>query len=263
MNVYLEVAKKSFKQRYAYRSNTYMFILTSVFQLFIQISIWSALYGKSGSVDGISLVDMINFIIITTVMDSLVRSRIADRLAMKIQDGSIGGDFLKPITLKYYLMMEQVGENVFYTLFTTLPVCLVASIFLGFRLPDSIVTIGLFFISSVLGIILILYINYILGLLAFWFKTSFYVRWFLSAFFLVFGGNMVPLWFYPDLLYRISLILPFRLVSFEPIQIYLGKLSTQEAINIILLQGVWLLGLFMMEKIIWNKAQEIVTVQGG
>lgn len=263
MEVYLEVAKKSFKQRYAYRSNTYIFILTSVFQLFIQISIWSALYGESGSVDGISLIDMMNFIIITTVMDSLVRSRIAERLATKIQDGSIGGDFLKPIVLKHYLMMEQIGENIFYTLFTTLPVCLVASMFLGFRLPDNLVTIGLFLVSSVLGIILILYINYILGLLAFWFKTSFYVRWFLGAFFLLFGGNMVPLWFYPEFLYKISMILPFRLVSFEPIQIYLGKVSGQEGLNIILLQGVWLIGLFFMEKMIWYKAQEVVTVQGG
>lgn len=263
MTIYLEFLKKSFQERYTYRTNSYIFIFSSVFNLFVQISVWYALIGTNNDIEGIGYSDMVSYVIMTMLISSLVRSTIGQKLAGKVQSGSIANDFLRPVNLKYSLVFSQFGENIFSTIFGTLPVCIISIVLLQFQMPKNPIQMGLFLISLFNGIILMFYLNYSLGLLSFWFKSSFYVDWFNKAFFKLFGGTFVPLWFYPDALYWISEILPFRLVSFEPIAIYLGKLSVIESMDIIGIQIIWIIILMVLEKILWIKAQKVVTVQGG
>lgn len=262
-SVYVEFLKKSFQQRYVYRANSYFYILSSLFTLFIQISIWSALYSKKSVIDGISFKDMVNYVIINMLVLSLTKSNIGNKMANKVRDGSIAADFIRPISIKHYFISEQLGENCFHTLFNTLPVCIFSAVFLKFGITLNFFILVLFIISVINGVVLIYYINYTFGLLAFWFKNSLYVNWFLGAFFSLFGGTFVPLWFYPSLLYKMSKVLPFRLVSFEPISIYLGKLSTVESVKVIVVQFLWIILLMIIEKFIWKKAQMLITVQGG
>lgn len=262
-SVYFEVIKKNFQTCSIYKANSLMYIFTGLLELLVQTSIWYALLGASGTVKGISFSDMVNFVIINLIVNSLVRTSIADSLAEKIRDGSIAIDFIRPINLKWYLISESLGRNIFNTLFSKLPVCVVAVVFLGFKLPSSSAHLVLFLISLLLGIFLSYSINYVLGLFVFWFKTGFHIRWILGAFTDLFAGSIIPLWFYPDLLYNLSKILPFRLISFEPVSIYLGKVSATEAVYTVILQLVWIGGLLLLEKFIWAKAQQAVTVQGG
>lgn len=229
----------------------------------MQISIWYALLGSDRSVKGISFPDMVNFVIINLIVNSLVRASMADSIAARIRDGSIAIDFIRPVSLKRFLIAENLGGNLFMTVFNTLPVCAVSVLFLGFRLPSASVNLILFIVSLILGIILSYSINYMLGLLVFWFKTGFHIRWILGACTDLFAGSIVPLWFYPDFFYKLAMVMPFRLISFEPISIYLGKVSAMQALNTILLQLMWIVGLTVLEKIIWSKAQQVVTVQGG
>ena len=263
MSAYVEFLKKSFRQRYIYRANTYINILSALFKLFVQISIWYALLSKNGSIKGISFQDMVSYVIINMLVLSLIHSNMGSRLAQKVQEGSIAIDLIRPVTLKYCLLAEELGENCFRTIFITLPVCIVSVIFLKFQLPDHPIDTLLFIISIINGIILIYYINYTLGLLSIWFGTSFYIDWFLAAFFELFAGTAVPLWFYPDFLYKISNILPFRLVSFEPIAMFLGKTSFISSLEIIILQIIWIIILILLEKFIWTKAQDKIIINGG
>lgn len=261
--VYLEVIRKNFQTSSIYKANSFIYILTGLLELLVQISIWYALLGSKGTVKGISFPDMVNFVIINLIVNSLVRTSIGDSLAAKITDGSIAIDFIRPISLKWYLISESLGRNLFYTVFNTLPVCLTAIIFLGLRLPSEPLNLILFIVSLILGLMLSYSINYVLGLLVFWFKTGFHIRWILGACTDLFAGSIVPLWFYPDIFYKMAKLMPFRLISFEPISIYLGKVSSSEALSTVLLQLMWIAGLLVLEKFIWSKAQRVVTVQGG
>lgn len=262
-NVYLDFIRKSFMQRFAYRTNSYISIVSSLLRLSIMLSVWYALLGNGKSINDISYEDMIQFVIINLVISSMISSQIGNQLARKIEDGSIAIDFIRPVRLKYYLIAEQLGENSFRTLFNTLPVCIVAILFLQFRFPDEPWQIGMFLLSLLLGMAIIYQINFTIGLLAFWFKTSFYTNWFLGAFMELFAGTFVPLWFYPEPLYAIAHYLPFHLISFQPLSIYLGKLTLSASIQIIGLQMMWIVLLIVLEKWMWKRVQNKVIVQGG
>ena len=262
-NVYIAFLKKSFQSKYVYRINSYLHTFGAVVKAIIQFSLWSALLNNGIGVNGVTFENMTSYIIINMIILSLTRSNSGNILAQKIRDGSIAIDFIRPIKLKYYLFSEDLGENLFRTVFSILPVCLICVLFYSIQLPGNIIYLLLFVISIVNGIVIIYHINYIFGLLAFWLKTSWYIWWYTEASFRLFGGTVVPLWFYPKALHNVSMMLPFRFVTFEPISIYLGKLSLNGALEVVLLQIIWIILLILIEKVIWVKAQDKVIVQGG
>ncbi|MEA4824745.1 MAG: ABC-2 family transporter protein [Clostridiaceae bacterium] len=261
--MYLMFARMAFREKLVYRVNTYLYILYAVFNLAIQLSVWYALYGARSDVGGVTLINMTTYVLISTGVSILTRSSVGNTLAEKVEDGSIEGDFVRPVSLKYYLMFETLGGAAYKFLFTFVPVAVVAAFLVPVQPPASILSFGIFLLSVVLGILLAHYINYTLGLLAFWFKRSIYVNWFLGAFFTLFGGTAVPLWFYPTFLKNIAMVLPFRFVTFEPISIYLGKTDLIGSVKVLAFQAAWIAALMLLERFIWAKAQKVVTIQGG
>ena len=123
---------------------------------------------------------------------------------------------------------------------------------------------GLFFmITLILGIILQYFFAYLVGLLAFWLKTTSFVTWLMGAFIKLFGGSVIPLWFYPDLLRRIALCLPFRYFSFEPVSIYLGQTDPQAFLPTVCMQVFWIFVIYLLGRLLWSRAEKLVIVQGG
>lgn len=263
VGVYFTFAQKAFRQDYIYRINTLIRIIGAALTILVQISIWQALYRGQTIVNGITITNMMTFVIINMVLSVITRSSIANKLSMRVKTGEIGGDFVRPVSLKYYLMAEEIGSAVYSIVFTSLPVCIISAIIVGFNAPVNILSGILFFVSVILGVVLMYYIHYVLGLLSFWLKNSLYTNFLLSACFMLFGGSTVPLWFYPSFLRVIANMLPFRFVSFEPISIYLGQTGLKGALTILGVQLAWICAFFVLEKFIWNKAQKVVTVQGG
>jgi len=263
MSKYLIFIKNGFKENFIYRTNSYLMILGSLIGLLITVSIWKALYINKTSVQGITLSDMITAVILNSIILSFTYSRIADNLANKVHDGSIATDLVKPFSLKWSMFSTQVGANIFKFVFSSLPILIVAVIFLDFRLPESSAFFVVFVVSFINGIILSFILNYLIGLWAFWLKKASYPTWFLNAAFDLFGGSVVPLWFYPDALYAISALLPFRFIFFEPVKIFLMKCDINEAIYIILMQFFWIGVLFALEKLIWSRVERNITVFGG
>lgn len=77
------------------------------------------------------------------------------------------------------------------------------------------------------------------------------------------SGAFIPLWFFPTALADISSFLPFRLIFFTPISIYLEKISGVEAGGLIAQQLLWIIALLVVEKILWRKGIRKLVIQGG
>lgn len=73
----------------------------------------------------------------------------------------------------------------------------------------------------------------------------------------------IPLWFYPDWLNKISFFLPFRYVTFEPINFFLGKTAIMDAWIPLLTAFLWLAGLSLLDRLVWQAAVKKLAVNGG
>lgn len=263
MDLYFAVLKKTFQQQFMYRSNTIFYIIGSIIRVVIQISIWKTLLGFSGSTNNLNIEDMIAFTVISLILRNFIQSDVAYALADKVDSGAIALDLIKPVNLKAYMFSEQLSANFFNFLFTSVPVLFISIIFFNFTFPHNALNFIMFIISLIFAIILMYFIDFSLGLLVFWIKKGLYIDFISGSLFQVFSGASIPLWFYPKFLSNISYYLPFRLIAFDPISIYLEKINYVQSAKIILLQLMWIVLFYIFEKFLWKAAQKMVFVQGG
>ncbi|REK71841.1 ABC transporter permease [Paenibacillus paeoniae] len=257
-------AMTSFRMHSVYRSNTVILAFGSFLKLFVLMSVWQGLFRGNDAINGITYGDMMLFVLINLLVGMLTYSRIGSTIGDKVVSGSISTDLIRPVSFKSYMIADQWGENLFRFLFSAVPACAIYFVFMSIpAIAADPLRILLFVISVTCGIVIIYHIHYILGLTSFWTGNAYYIDWFMKAFYELFAGTFVPLWFYPQWLLHIGTFLPFRLVTFEPIAILAGKTDTAGAIGIIALQGVWILFLLLAEKWLWSRAQHKIFVQGG
>jgi ABC-2 type transport system permease protein len=206
---------------------------------------------------------MISYVLISSFVSSLGYSGIAFKIASQVRDGTIGNELVKPINYKHMIMFSELGENVFHSVCVRLPIVILFGIIVKAILPVSSLNFILFLTSVILGITLVYGLNFIYGILAFWLKTSEYVNFISRALMTLFAGSFIPLWFYPKSLYKISQILPFRFITFEPMQIYLGKVDFGGGLHIIGFQALWIIILTIIQKLMWRAVQKHLIINGG
>lgn len=262
MEKYFYIMMKSLKAKLAYRSTIIFSIISTLLGFAIQVSLWTALIG-TGTKNDTTLHDMILFIVINEIVLTLTRANIASIIETSVIDGSVALHFLRPISYKWFLFSSIVGENVYKIITNVVPLTLIAIFYVGISLPTSPMYFLLFIVSLIIGMLIMFELTYVVGLLAFWIQRCWFLRWYLNAGTAFFGGTVVPLWFYPDILNKISYFLPFRYISFEPINYYLGKTEISKAPFLISMGIVWLLVLRVLGKFMWSLAIKKFTVNGG
>jgi ABC-2 type transport system permease protein len=262
--MYLSVFIKNLKQQLMYRSEFFLKIGGNVLYIYVQICIWRALLGAGSEMAAqVSIQYMITYVIVANIIRQLSRTSFARIFDEKVRKGDIAIDFVRPINLKFYWFAEQSSENICTAIFSCVPVLIISSLVWGLIAPSSIIQLFQFGLSLIFAITLSYYIEYISGLCIFWTKDSTYSIQIVSGLKTIFSGAFIPLWFYPDWLYSIARILPFRMMSYEPIQIFLGRIGVLESWNVLALQFFWILIFYALEQFVWSFLKKEVVVNGG
>ena len=128
---------------------------------------------------------------------------------------------------------------------------------------NSIFNILMYFISSILSMILTFYYSYFFGLLSFKITNMWGLSQIMQAITRLISGALIPLSFFPEVVGKIFNILPFSSMISTPTLIYLGKLNGLELIKGILIQVIWVLIFIAISKWIWNKLIKQLTILGG
>jgi ABC-2 type transport system permease protein len=69
----------------------------------------------------------------------------------------------------------------------------------------------------------------------------------------VVGGAIIPLSFFPQILQKIFMLLPFPFLIYLPMRIYLGKIPVSQVHPELLKEGGWILGFALLNVLIWRK----------
>ncbi len=264
MNKYIVVFQKAFKSQIIYKSAALSGMVSTILSFGIQICLWKALLGTE-LCDGNSFYDMILYVLINLFVSTLTRANVSSTIENAILDGSISTELLKPISYKYYLLSNTLGKNSYNLIIRVLPVTLIGIVMLviGNETSISLIPSLLFIIAVILGILIMFEITYLFGLLAFKIQRCWYLRFYVDAFTKFFGGTTVPLWFYPSVLQKASYFLPFRYITFEPINIILSRITLQQSCQSILIAAGWLIILNLLDSRMWNYATRNLSINGG
>jgi ABC-2 type transport system permease protein len=266
MRLYREIVIRSFQTHTTYRLEVFTNLLSSLFIILIQTSIWKALYQGSteqaSSVGHISIQEMMTYTILSSCVMLLVSNNLIDRLGNKIGSGEIAMDLIKPIHLAKYMFAEAGGTTFFRIVFEMVPLMIFGSILFGFTLP--VFVDFLFFVLSLInGIVLYYLMTFTVGLLAFWYMVSWHTASIFHIIMALCSGSLFPLWFFPDSFSKIIHFLPFQLIYYGPISIFLGKQTIVQEYTTIGMQLIWIGLLCLLLNGVLAKAVRKLVIQGG
>ncbi len=112
---YLRITSLSFRQRFVYRADSLLGIVSEAFYYFVMVSVWTALYSGRAELGGVALRGMITYTLLSSVLRGLTGSWIAHRIAKMANDGSIGQELIRPVGLRSKALCEDLGSNLFYS----------------------------------------------------------------------------------------------------------------------------------------------------
>ena len=259
---YYAFARKSFLSKSAYRFEHYMGIFNTVLKIFIFWEIYKALYGGRTEVDGVTMSMVTTNFVLSLCLDAVFTMN-DFYLPNRIRNGSIATELLLPISFKGRMLADNMGQAAFKLIFHFIPALIVSVLIVGINAPASLPMLVLFIISALLGYGVLWSISFAVQMCAFWLINVWSIVTIKNVFINVLSGSMFPLWFMPEWMEGVLAFTPFSSIYFTPVQIYLGELGVAEIAHKCLIQIVWIVLIYLIGNIMWERGKKKLVVQGG
>ncbi len=265
MRLYLELARRSFRQLLTYRGATLAGIFTNgIFGVMIA-SVYLGLFrsqsgGEEGIVRGWSAEQTVTLVWINQSLLMTVFMWGWWEIIRTIQSGEIVTDLLKPLDYFSYWLSRDLGRAAAHFLVRGIPTFAIGAIFFDLVYPDSLIRSIAFLVSIVLAVIVSFTFRFMLNLAGFWVMDYRGISYLSMAIINLLSGFLIPLAFFPTPLRVVSEILPFRAIIMIPNEIYLSQIHPALGL---LFQGVWIVAMVVGARWLLAKGERKVVIQGG
>lgn len=264
MKKYLKIAAKSFQKQAAYKVEYFVGLLNGLLFIFIFTSLWKAVYAQSDPEtlrgEAFDLESITAYAVLALVI-KISFSMDDNATAFKVRTGALAMDLIKPIPYYALYLAESVGYSFFHFFSRGIPLLLFSVFLFRIPIPVDLENYLLLLPSAVMGYLIFFSINYLTGLLSFWFIEIFSFQLMKYGLYTLFAGGIVPLDFFPDALRPFIAFLPFPYILYTPTAIFMGHLTAVG--SALLAQLLWMALLFLFSWLAWRAAMRKLVVQGG
>ncbi|WP_024747537.1 ABC transporter permease [Levilactobacillus namurensis] len=252
------VVRTKVQQQSFYKFNLVMKIIGALFSATIQYFIWKSVsqtdYGNTETIS--------TYAILATVYNLLLPApSVANSISQMVLSGDISYQIIRPLSFMALTFLSQLGQLLFNLVIIALP--LSVAYFGLFHIVvgvNGFVAILSSIFSAALGFILSFQIGYLIGLVAFLTNR---VGGFVSLYnglMIIFGGAVLPVTIYPEVLQTIVSYTPFYAILYIPLS---GVTGSGVSPLMILTQVMWILILIPITKYMFNTYLEKISIAGG
>ncbi len=265
MESYLKFISKSFQKQITYKVEYFVGLINGFLYVFVFTSLWKTIYASYGnnvlnnnftknSIISYAIFAMV--IKISFTMDDQITTR-------KIRTGALVTDLIKPINYFCLTLSECMGQTLFNFLARGLPILLLSILIFGVSMPGDFVNYPLLLLSAIMGYLILFMINYLIGLMAFWFIETFSFQLMKYSLYAIFSGGILPVDFFPAKMQYAINFLPFKYILYIPTSIFLGRFDEATIQSSLAGQAAWVLILLVLSKLTWARAMRKLVIQGG
>ena len=262
--LFIKFVSVSFQKQVTYRFDCFVGIVNGFLYVFIFTSLWKALYSQFDTTmhNGYTLTAIVTYAVL--VMAVRISFTMDDSIIYrKVMDGSIAMELVRPTSFFFMNLAENVGHSLFHMMARTVPIVIISIFLFDIYIPFEVQRFLIFMVSCIAGYILVSMMNFIAGLLAFWFIEIFPFLLFKYAFYTFFSGGIVPIDFFPEFLKPLVNLLPFQYMLYYPTTILIGRASLAEAQSIIAAQLIWIVIMGVICSLMWGAGKKKLIIQGG
>jgi ABC-2 type transport system permease protein len=241
-----------------------MYLLYWLVSPIIYLAVWTSIANQKGDVNGFTANDFITYYMVLLICDQVTSNIVIHIFGYKIQDGSLSGELIRPI---HPMLTNALINNIAFKVLTILgfiPVWIV--LYFLFKPDFSNVELSgilLAIPAMILGFFISYMISATITALAFWTTRVYSIHEFYYALILLFSGQFVPLPLMPQLVQDIAQYLPFQLFMYYPIQLILGKLSTDQIIQGFVMAAIWLVVSSVVFNWVWRNGVKRYSAVGA
>lgn len=262
MKKYLLIMYVSIIQVFTYRLSFILWRMRNIFNLIFIYFLWSSVFTKRFSVFSYTQEKLITYILVISLLSSLILlTRTAD-IAADILSGDIMNYFLKPFSFFKFLISREVADKLLNLFFTTIEIVILLLILKPhIFIQSNPFTYILFLVSLIIGAVISFFISLNISFIAFWSNEIWAPRFIYSILTWFLTGSFFPLDILPKKVYSFLLLTPFPYLIYLPAKVFLDGFSLKLAVPI-LISCCWCLGLYFVTKKVWEKGIKIYSAYG-
>ena len=263
MRKFYYLVKMTFLTKFAYMKAFWFDIAGTATSIVIYYFLWQYVFRQQETLRGFTMAQMTTYVVLSRMLSSQFSGGINVELSKWIYKGNIGIELLRPVSLFFALFAKRVGEFVFFLLFKGIPISLVGLTVMGGTVPAGAGNLLLFFLSICISVGMMFFIEFMVGICAFYTYGYHGLMFTKSALLSILSGGVVPLFLFSENLRRILNYMPFAGMVSVPVNLYLGKYKFSEAIRFVGLQVIWVIVLWLAARMVYSHVIKRVVVQGG
>lgn len=264
MQVYWEVARRSFRRWSTYRAATAAGVFTNTvfgyLRAYILIAVAAAAIDGAGGWDQAELV---TFAFLTQGMINVCQAFGEPELAERVRSGDVVVDLYRPVDLQMWWMSAALGRAAFMALGRGLPPVLLGALVFDLRVTTAVPMFVAGLVSVALAAMLGFAFRFALNLTAFWLLDNRGLDQLATMVLSFFSGLLLPVVLFPSWLEGVARALPFVAMIQLPAEVFLGVHDGRGVALVLAVQVAWAIVLLGVGRAMLGAATRKVVLQGG
>jgi ABC-2 type transport system permease protein len=251
VDLYRQLMKIGVMSEIQYRVSTYFYMIGMITEPVVYLVVWSTIArAQGGSVGGYSAGQFVAYYIVWTLVRNVNIVFTPYGWEQRIRSGQFSAMLLRPMHPIHWDIAYFAGSRIMSVVMWIPIAALLVIAFHPTISPTPLQVIVFFF--AIWGAYLIRSVNqWMLGLVTFWTtRVGAIFQLYITAETLL-SGRLVPLSLMPGWVQAVANFLPFQWTFQFPILALIGKLSTQGLLLGLAAQVGWILGGFLLLKLVW------------
>lgn len=211
----------------------------------------------------VSLPEITSYYFLFAIAGSLLMAHPEEWIAEReINQGELSQFLLKPISYYKIKLINEVPWRIAQGFFGI--IFFLGFLFFGNKVvfTNDAYVVLLSIIIMILAFFLSLTFKMLVGFTAFWTQSIIGLQDVIEVIMAIFGGFLMPLYLYPELLKKIASSLPFSYMLYYPVTAFQGRYQIQELVQIISVQILWLIFFFFLYRIVWSRGTKRFSAAG-
>lgn len=211
----------TYKEWAAFRTHMLASLLVGPVLFLVQVFIWQAMYEGKDLINGLTLSQMLTYYGVVTLIHYISFDFADWNLQMLVRSGKFVTFALRPLPHWLFALAQKLGHRTLALGVEVLPVFLLFALLFQVNMIPA--APGWAIVSILLSFLMNSFINYCVGLTAFWIVRAEGIRRVFLLLKDVTAGVFLPLSFFPDILQKILFFLPFQFITYLPTRVYIGE----------------------------------------
>jgi ABC-2 type transport system permease protein len=262
--VYWRILVAGFRRQSAYRLAALGGLVANLTFGMLKVAIlFATVRAAGGHLHGYSTATMSTYVWLSQGMLGSVNLNGRTDLALRVKDGQVAVDFLRPVDLQGATIASEAGASLFALLPRGLPSVVLGAVVVGMQMPTAGVFYLLGAVSLLLGIVISAATVYLIAVAGFWLVETrgLQMLYMIASGFL--GGLYVPIALFPHWLRIVAAATPFPSIMMYPINVLSGLGGAASAAGLVLTQIAWLAGVAVFGQMLTRAGRRRLEVQGG